>query len=46
MGKNKLFFMAICLLTLLSCKDGQGDKLLLNSIEQTWQLCETSLPDA
>ena len=46
MGKNKLFFMSICLLTLLSCKDGQEDKQLLKSIEQTWQLCETSLPDA
>ena len=46
MGKNKLFFMSICLLTLLSCKDGQEDKRLLDSIEQTWQLCETSLPDA
>ena len=37
--------MSFCLLFLLSCKDKE-DEQLLDSIEQTWQLCETSLPDA
>ena len=42
MKKTVLFF---CLLTLIACK-GKDDELLLNSIEQAWQLCETSLKDA
>ena len=42
MKKTVLFF---CLLTLIACKE-KHDELLLNSIEQAWQLCETSLKDA
>ena len=33
-------------LGLLSCGGGKEDEPLLGSIERTWQLCETSLPDA
>ena len=45
MKKVALFLMSFCLLFLLSCKDKE-DEQLLDSIEQSWQLCETSLPDA
>lgn len=45
MKKVALFLMSFCLLFLLSCKDKE-DRQLLNNIEQVWQLCETSLPDA
>lgn len=47
MGKTRLHFLLPCLLLLvLSCKDNQEDEQLLESIEQTWQLCETSLSEA
>lgn len=29
-----------------SCKEDKAEQQLLDSIEQTWQLCETSLPEA
>ena len=45
MEKNVLFFLSFCLLVLLSCKEKE-DRQLLDSIEQAWQLCETSLKDA
>jgi len=41
------FVAAFCLLgLLLSCSENEEEQQLLNSIEQTWQQCETSLPDA
>ena len=41
------FVAAFCLLgVLLSCSENEEEQQLLNSIEQTWQQCETSLPDA
>ena len=36
----------VALLTLLSCREDKGDRQLLSSIEQTWQQCEISLPEA
>jgi tetratricopeptide (TPR) repeat protein len=46
--KNKgLLFLAFGLLTLLfSCRESREEQQLLDSIEQTWQQCDTSLPDA
>ena len=47
MGFKTKFYLAFCLLTLLfSCGDGRKEHHLLNSIEQTWQQCETSLTEA
>ena len=47
MGKGNLFFMALCMLPLLnSCKGRQDEQRLLESIEQTWQQCETALSEA
>ena len=45
--KKKSIFISFCLLGLLfSCGKSQEEQQLLDSIEQTWQLCDTSLPDA
>lgn len=45
--EKKTFFYSLCLLTLLySCKEDIAEQRLLNSIEQTWQQSETSLPEA
>jgi DNA-directed RNA polymerase specialized sigma24 family protein len=45
--KGRLNYIALCLLSLLfACREGKNDEQLLNSIEQTWQLCEISLPEA
>ena len=47
--KKKLLFLpaAVCLLgLLLSCRENGEERQLLESIEQTWQLSETSLPEA
>ena len=46
--KNKGFLLLVlCLVSLLySCGGSREEQQLLNSIEQTWQQCETSLPDA
>ena len=45
--KGRLNYIALCLLSLLfACREGKNDEQLLNSIEQTWQLCEVSLPGA
>ena len=45
--KGRLNYIALCLLSLLfACREGKKDGQLLGSIEQTWQLCEVSLPEA
>ena len=45
--KGRLNYIALFLLSLLfACREGKNDEQLLNSIEQTWQLCEVSLPEA
>lgn len=47
MSKTTLSFLFFCLSALLfSCKDEKGEQQLLNGIEQTWQLCETSMSEA
>lgn len=46
MRKKDLLFVVFCVLTLLSCGKDREAQQLVNSIEQTWQLCETSLPEA
>ena len=45
--KGRLNYIALCLLSLLfACREDRQDGQLLGSIEQTWQLCEVSLPEA
>ena len=48
MGKRLLFFAAgVCMLgVFFSCGEGKGERQLLDDIEQTWQLCESALPEA
>ena len=46
MNKNATLFILLSLLALFSCRESEKDSQLLDSIEQTWQLCETSLPEA
>ena len=47
MKKTRLVISACCLLLLApSCKEHREEQQLLNAIEQTWQLCESSQPDA
>ena len=41
------FVAALCLLGLfISCRGNENGQQLLGSIEETWQQCETSLPEA
>ena len=41
------FVAALCLLGLfISCRGNDNGQQLLGSIEETWQQCETSLPEA
>lgn len=43
----KHLLLPICLLTLLcSCREDRDELQLLDSIEETWQLSETALPEA
>lgn len=45
--EKKALLLLFCLPALLySCKENQEEQHLLDSIEQTWQQCESSLPDA
>ena len=45
--KKKALLLSFSLLSLLySCKENHEEQQLLNSIEQTWQQCESSLPEA
>ena len=44
--KHTLYIIVIVSLALFSCGEGKKDRQLLDCIEQTWQLCETSLPEA
>ena len=46
MSKNTTLFILLGVLVLLSCREDRQDGQLLGSIEQTWQLCEVSLPEA
>ena len=47
MGNIRLFFLVLCLTPLFySCDGSKEEQQMLDGIEQTWQLCETSLPDA
>ena len=49
MRYRKLLVISFCLMPFLyACNDKTSteEQQLLNSIEQTWQLCETSLPEA
>lgn len=46
MGKGRWLFVVFCVLSLFSCKEDKGAQQLLESIEQTWQECEFSLPKA
>ena len=43
---RKTLFILLGLLALLSCREDRKDGQLLGSIEQTWQMCEVSLPEA
>ncbi|MBQ9294239.1 MAG: hypothetical protein IJ219_04845 [Bacteroidaceae bacterium] len=43
--KGKTLFLSFFLLTLLACGDREEGQLL-RGIEETWQLCEVSLPEA
>lgn len=44
--RNKTLSL-LCLLTLLfSCRESRDEQRILDSIEQTWQQCDTSLPEA
>ena len=43
--KGKTLFLSIFLLTLLACGNREEGQLL-RGIEETWQLCEVSLPEA
>ena len=43
----KRLILSCCLLPFLfSCSGDKNERQLLDSIEQTWQLCETALPEA
>ena len=46
MGNSRLLFLGICLFFLLSCREDFTERHLLYNIEQVWQQCETSLPEA
>ena len=46
MRHTLLYIIGAALFLLCSCGDNQDERQLLDSIEQTWQLCETSLPEA
>ena len=46
MGKKPIFISFCLLFLMLSCRDNPAEQLLLDSIEQTWQQCDTSLPEA
>ena len=47
MEKTKLLFVSLCVASLLySCGEVGEEQRLLESIEQTWRLCEVSLPEA
>ena len=46
MEKKTLFIMAAVVLSLLACKEDEGEQQLLDSIEQRWQQSETSLSEA
>ena len=46
MSKNTTLVILLGMLALLSCREDRQDGQLLGSIEQTWQLCEVSLPEA
>ena len=46
MSKNTTLVILLGMLVLLSCREDRKDGQLLGSIEQTWQLCEVSLPEA
>lgn len=43
--KGKTLFICFCMLTVLACGNKEEERLL-RSIEETWQLCEISLPEA
>ncbi len=43
---RKTLFLLLGVLALLSCGEDKKDGQLLGSIEQVWQLCEVSLPEA
>ena len=46
MSKNTTLVILLGMLALLSCREDRKDGQLLGSIEQVWQLCEVSLPEA
>lgn len=49
MGKTKhiIYILIVCLPPFLhACSNDRGEQPLLDSIEQTWQLSETALPEA
>ena len=47
MGKTRFLFLPFCLLGVLcACRELGGDERMLESIEQTWQMAETSLAEA
>ena len=46
MSKNTTLVILLGMLALLSCREDRQDGQLLGSIEQAWQLCEVSLPEA
>ena len=46
MSKNTTLVILLGVLALLSCREDRQDGQLLGSIEQVWQLCEVSLPEA
>jgi len=46
MSKNTTLVILLGMLALLSCREDKKDEQFLGSIEQTWQLCEVSLPEA
>lgn len=47
MRRKTSYILSFCLLFLVfSCKENQAEQQLLDDIEQTWQLSETSLPEA
>ena len=47
MRRRLSVFVVFCLLALLfSCRRERGERQLLDDVEQTWQLCETSVAEA
>lgn len=46
MDKKTLLLMAAVMLSFLACKEDGEEHQLLESIEEAWQQCETSLPEA